>query len=218
MAGRSPASRSSRATTATVGVLPRPPMARLPTLTTGARPSGPTIPARKRSVAVAGVVVTSGAAERADDPAGTGGQDLFDGVERPRLRAAVGIDQGAGGGAQACPGDRIVEQPHHHLLELATILHLNGRVLAEELGGNLREVVHVRAEDDRLAVDGRLQDVVPALRDQAAADEDDRRNLQQVGQLADRVEHDDVSARLAVDEQVGPPDDPEALGARKRDG
>ena len=45
----------------------------------------------------------------------------------------------------------------------------------EERRGNLLEVLHVRPEQDRPAVHGRLQDVVAAGRNQAAADEHDRR-------------------------------------------
>ena len=65
---------------------------------------------------------------------------------------------------------------------------------------------------------GRLEDVVPALIDEAAADEDDGRDLKQVRQLADRVEDDDVGARLGVDGELGAPHDAQALGARERFG
>ena len=50
-------------------------------------------------------------------------------------------------------------------------LHLDGAAVLEERAGDLGEVVHVRAEDDRLAEHRRLEDVVAAGVDQAAADE-----------------------------------------------
>ena len=54
-----------------------------------------------------------------------------------------------------------------------------------------------------LAVDGGLEDVVAAGVDEAAADERDGRDLVELRQLANRVEHDDVGARLGVDGQLG---------------
>ena len=59
--------------------------------------------------------------------------------------------------------------------------------------------------DDRLAEDRRLEDVVAAVIDEAAADEHGRRELIELRQLADRVEHDDVGARLGVDRQLRSP-------------
>ena len=55
--------------------------------------------------------------------------------------------------------------------------HLHGSAAGEERLGNLAEVLHVRPEDDRLAEDGGLEDVVAAGVHQAAADEHDRRHL-----------------------------------------
>ena len=43
-----------------------------------------------------------------------------------------------------------------------------------------------------------------AVIDEAAADEHRGRDLIELRQLADRVEHDDVGARLGVDRQLGP--------------
>ena len=88
------------------------------------------------------------------------------------------------------------------VVELALGLHLDRRVVGEERVGDLLEVLHVRAEDDRLAEDRRLEDVVAAVIHEAAADEHGRRHLVELRQLADRVEHDDVGARLGVDRQL----------------
>ena len=56
---------------------------------------------------------------------------------------------------------------------------------------------------------------MPAGIDQAAADEHRRRNLIDLRELADGVEHDDVGARLGVDRQIGSPDGDERLIARQ---
>ena len=98
-----------------------------------------------------------------------------------------------------------VTQREQRLVELALRLHLNRRAVGEERVGDLLEVLHVRAEDDRLAEDRRLEDVVAAVIDQAAADEHRGGHLIELRQLADRVEHDDVGARLGVDRQLGAP-------------
>ena len=108
-----------------------------------------------------------------------------------------------------------VTSAEHRLLELALGLHLDGRVVGQERVGDLLEVLHVRAEHDRLAEDRRLEDVVAAVIDEAAADEDRGRQLIELRQLADRVEHDDVGARLGVDRQLGSPHGGEAGVARQ---
>ena len=95
------------------------------------------------------------------------------------------------------------------------LCHLDRRVLRDERFGDLLEVVHVRPEHDRLAEHRRLEDVVPAGVDQAAADEHRRRNLIDLRELADRVEDDDVGARLGVDGQIGSLDGDERLIARE---
>ena len=50
---------------------------------------------------------------------------------------------------------------------------------------------------------------------EAAADEHRGRQLIELRQLAERVEHDDVGARLGVDRQIGSPDGHEAGVARQ---
>ena len=54
-----------------------------------------------------------------------------------------------------------------------------------------------------------------AVIDQAAADEHRRRHLIELRQLADRVEHDDVGARLGVDRQIRSADGDESGLARQ---
>ena len=91
------------------------------------------------------------------------------------------------------------------VVELAVGPHLNRGAVGEKRLGDLLEVLHVRPEDHRLAEDRRLEDVVPAVIGEAAADEHRRRHLIELRQLADRVEHHDVGARLGVDRQLRSP-------------
>ena len=79
---------------------------------------------------------------------------------------------------------------------------LDRGAVVEERPRDLREVLHVRTEHDRLAEDRRLEDVVASRVDQAAADEDRGRDLEELRELADGVEDDDVAARLGVDAQL----------------
>ena len=95
-----------------------------------------------------------------------------------------------------------VSKREQRLFESTRAGDLNGSVLGDERLGDLLEVVHVRAEDDRLAEHRRLQDIVPAGVNQAAPDEDGGGDLIHLRQLADRVEHDDVRAGLGVYRQI----------------
>ena len=92
--------------------------------------------------------------------------------------------------------------------------HLHGGAAAQELGRDLGEVVHVRPEHDGLAEHRRLEDVVAAGVDQAAADEDHAGDLVEPRQLADGVEDDDVGVGRLIDGQAGAADDAEALPRR----
>ena len=147
-------------------------------------------------------------------------QEVGDDRERLVLRAAIGLDQRPRRRAEPRAPHRIGHQRQQRLVELAFGLHLHRRAVGDEGVGDLLEVLHVRAEDDRLAEHRRLQDVVSALVDQAPADEHRRRHLIELRQLAERVEHDDVGARLGVDRQLGTPRGrrtrPRATAARLR--
>ena len=68
---------------------------------------------------------------------------------------------------------------------------------------DLLEVLHVRTEDHGLAEHGGLEDVVAAVVGQAPADKHHGRHLIELRQLAERIEHDDVGARLGVDRELG---------------
>src|SRR5207244_2534177 len=82
---------------------------------------------------------------------------------------------------------------------------LNGGAVGEKFLGDLLEILHVRSEDDRFAEHRRLENVVSALVYQAAADEDGGRQLVDLRELADGVEHDDVGAWFRVYRQLGSP-------------
>ena len=68
---------------------------------------------------------------------------------------------------------------------------------AQEHVGDLPEVLHVRTDDRRNAVPRRLQDIVPALRDEAAADEGEIGRGVRARELSDRVEQQDRLRRSA---------------------
>ena len=114
-------------------------------------------------------------------------------------------------------------------LELATGAHLDGGAVVEERPRDLGEVLHVRTKHDWLPEHRRFQDIVASGVDEAAADEHHGRDLEQLRELADRVEDDDVVARLGIDAQLAaardvpagaagqPLDVVEPLGLARRD-
>ena len=132
-----------------------------------------------------------------------GWQQRFEHRHRLVLGAAIGFDQRARRRAETRAAHRIAQQIEQHRLELALRRRSrHGRAVGDEGVGDLAEVLHVRAEHDRLAEHRRLEHVVAAGGHEAAADEHDRADLVDRGQLADRVEHDDVGARLGVDGEL----------------
>src|SRR5262245_5165078 len=100
MAGFSPAARSRRATSAATGVLPRPPIAKLPMLTTGAR----------RDISD---MMTAGSdtPERTNDSTRAGQrQNPGNGLQGAILRSAVGLDERPRRGAQARTLNRVAHE------------------------------------------------------------------------------------------------------------
>ena len=142
-------------------------------------------------------------AEWADHAFTLGREHIANDGEGAIACAAVRLDQRLGRRANARTAHRIADQTAHRLLELAARAHLDGGAVGEKGLRNLAEVLHVRTEDDRLAVKRRLEDVVAARGHEAAADEDHGGDLKELGELADRIEHDDLLARLGIDAQVG---------------
>ena len=147
------------------------------------------------------LVGLSGRRERHDVARGRGGsgQQRRDGVQPPRPRAAVGVDQRAGGLAQARPAPGLDSRSISASSSSRPSPPAPRPRPREERLGDLGEVLHVRAEDDGLAVDRRLEDVVAADVHQAAADEHGRRHLVDLRQFANRIEDDDVGLDLLVD-------------------
>src|SRR5438270_203318 len=96
-------------------------------------------------------------------------QELRDGGHRLAARAAVRLDERAGGRAEPGAADGVAEQLEERDLELAGVADLDRRFVIEERRRDLGEILHVRPEHDRLAEDRRLEDVVPPLVDEAAA-------------------------------------------------
>src|SRR2546425_12373790 len=99
------------------------------------------------------------------------GHKVRDDGEGLVLRTAIGFDKRTGCSAQPRAAHRIPDECQQRLIQLAIRLHLNGGVVYHKRVGNLLEVLHVGPEDDRLAEDRRLEDVVTAVVDKAAADE-----------------------------------------------
>src|SRR6187431_1321879 len=91
-------------------------------------------------------------------------QQISDDRERAVLRAAVRVDERARRGAQTGPPYRIAQQSDDRCLELSRVVHLDRRAIRQERLRDLIEVLHVRPEDDRLAVEGRLENVVSTSR------------------------------------------------------
>ena len=87
---------------------------------------------------------------------------------------------------------RLVEEARDLCRQLRAVLHRQAGVAVLEERVRVLEVEHVRADDDGLAVCGRLEDVVAAVWHEAAADEDDVADAVDLAELTDRVEDDDI--------------------------
>jgi hypothetical protein len=74
--------------------------------------------------------------------------------------------------AHALPAIRVRQQLSYTGFELARVGHEHGALRLEKELGAFAEIAGVRAEEDGLSQQGRLQHVVPARGHEAAADED----------------------------------------------
>src|SRR5947207_6874572 len=140
-------------------------------------------------------------------------QQITDNRQRPVARTAVRFNQGSRRRADARTAHRISDQAQHGLFELGLRTNLDRRAVREKCFGNLTEVLQVRVEDDRCPIACGFEDVMAAGRQQASADEHDGCQLIELRQLADRVEHDRVGARLRVDRELRPPERHESFRA-----
>ena len=86
--------------------------------------------------------------------------------------------------------------------QLAAAPHLDRGPLVEKRLGDLGEVLHVRTKDDWLSEHRGFEDIVAAGIHEAAANEHHGADLIKLRQLSDRVENDDVVARLGVHSQL----------------
>src|SRR5262245_19567089 len=128
---------------------------------------------------------------------------LRDDLYSPRRRATIFVDREAGVRAERLGVIFVAQQTRERVPQLRRqragvgVAQLKESAPAKELRGDLAKIFHVRPDDDRLRVERRLQNVVSPLRDQASADEDDRSEPVEGGQLPDRVEEDHVGG-LAI--------------------
>ena len=92
----------------------------------------------------------------------------------------------------APPFPFVLEESADSCGKLLSIVHRDAGIPLCEEYMRILEVEHVVPDDDRLAVRRRFQDVVTAVRDEAAADVDDVADAVDSAELADRIEDHDV--------------------------
>ena len=95
--------------------------------------------------------------------------------------------------------NRIHHQRAQRRVELTFGMHLDGGRVGHKGVGDFLEILHMRSEHNRLSEHRGLEDVVSAMVGQAAADEHSRRELVHLRELAKRVEHDNIRARIGID-------------------
>ena len=88
--------------------------------------------------------------------------------------------------------------------------------MLDEEGTGLGKILHVRTEEDRTAMKRRLQQIVPASRDQAPANEGDAPDGVQGRKLTDRVHQDDVFCSASRLGQSASSDHREAAAGDRR--
>ena len=202
-----PRARSRSTSAITVGVLPAPPAVRLPTQITGTA-SRTGAPRASRRRAARAQSQARGASSRARSPGRAGGlaqkprrahqrlpssrspiaSSTASVTSAPSLQAA----QARGGHLRGAVGRHRRDQ---RLGELGLRAHQHRRVGVRQPPVAVDEVAHVRAVQDGAAEQRRLERVVPADVDQAAADEADRGDAVPEPHLAQRVGEIDVGVR-----------------------
>ena len=110
----------------------------------------------------------------------------------------------------------VLEETQHLTRELAAIIHRHAGIALREEHMRILEVEHVVADDDCLAMRRRLEDIVPAMRDQTAADIDHVADAVYLAQLADRIQQDDIMPRTRRLQKLGTPGHLEAGPAAER--
>ena len=94
------------------------------------------------------------------------------------------------------------------------VFDLNRRPVREQVGGERREVFHMRAEQDRLAEDRRLRGILPPAGRKAFADEDERREVIPIAEFAGRIDQEHVARLGRGDRQRRAADDAQIEGRK----
>jgi hypothetical protein len=124
---------------------------------------------------------------------------------------------GARAFAQSLAFARVLQQTRDRPPQLGRVPDLHERPRLPELVANLLEVLHVGADDHRAPRHAGLEDVVPARRDQAAADEDDGRERIGLRELSHRIEEEHVAVTPGRGAECRSPDDAVPRTLRERD-
>src|SRR5947209_19465920 len=88
----------------------------------------------------------------------------------------------------------IAEQLRASLLQLSFVRDLNCRVRFAELARQSGKIFHVRAEDNRLARNDRLDWILPAVRGHTFPDEDNRRDRVPVAKFTGGIEQQTIDS------------------------
>src|SRR4029453_13438963 len=143
-----------------------------------------------------------------DDVArGVGRQELGEDREALPARAAIRLHQRTRRRAKTCAPHGIPEQLEERGLELTGVADLDRGLVVQERLRNLREVLHVGTKDDWLPEHRRFEDIVASSVHERAPDEAGGVPLIELGELANRVEDDDVVPRLRIHAQLAPSSD-----------
>ena len=118
-------------------------------------------------------------------------------------RSPVGLDHLPGCLARLTEQGVVLHQAGHDLRQLVGAGYLEATAAGDHPLGDIREVLHVRPEENRPAVNRRLEDVVAALGNQTTADEDDPSTAVQPGELSQSVQLGKLSFIVGIGEYPG---------------
>src|SRR3989454_1993627 len=113
-------------------------------------------------------------------------------LQAPPGGSGLAFDQPLCRLAHPAPAVGVVEELQADPSELLPVADLNCGPRLEEQTGDVAEVLHVRPEHNGFARECRLEQVVAAGGNEAAADKHDVRQLEDSSELADRVEQENL--------------------------
>ena len=113
-------------------------------------------------------------------------------------RAFVLVDDGKGLRLEPRTLRSVAKETQRFARQLFTVRYGDDGIAVAEQRVNVLEIEHLIADDDRLAVRRRFQDIMSAVRDETAADVDDIAESIDAPELAHRVEDNDVLAARGV--------------------